>query len=276
MSKITTWGLGSAATRNLKFVLVPALLACTSLTGCGTIMEALTQGKADGMVNAMPINFTSGPLAAMPDVHAERLVKLDYLGKVVSDSEDKCGAFVSGLVLGENTINTTADVSATVFSVLSTAFTPPGTKTALSAASSIASGSKTAVDADIYDKAATSDFSTAIEKTYSAKIQDYTTNLPTLQDSTDTPLIVSNEVAKIKAIHGLCGLAQAESSIHAQLSGTTQPKPPPPSPPDGSDATKPPAKGKHVANIASRPATPVPTEQPKKSATQAPIWGNPW
>ncbi len=252
MSKITTSGFGSAAARNLKFVLVPALLACTSLTGCGTMTGA------QHLVSAEPLNLQppNPPIVNPAD-------KREYLGRMVMDSETKCSTFVNGLVLNETSTNTTLDILGTVASALSTAFTPLGTKTALSAAATIATGSKTAIDTDIYDKAAISDFSTAIQKTYSAKIASYTDALPTLADTGAAPLIVSNEVAKIQAIHALCALAPAEASIQSQLGGTTQGAPQvPPAGTPGEEAPQ------GLFGQRGHPTEP--------SGTHAPIWGNGW
>jgi hypothetical protein len=247
MSKITTRGLGSAAARNLKFVLVPALLACTSLTGCISSVTGTQHLVSAEALNLQPPN---PPLAGSAD-------KLEYLGRMVMDSETKCSAFVNGLVLNETSANTGLDILGTVASALSTAFVPPGTKTALSAAATIATGSKTAIDTDIYDKAAISDFSTAIQKTYSAGIKTYTDALPTLADTAASPLVVSNEVAKIQAIHALCALAPAEASIQSQLGGTTKAKS---EKPQGAlEDMAPDASGNPVAN-----------------ETHAPIWGSGW
>lgn len=273
-------GRGSAqsklgAVRNIlgaksKYLSVPLLVLCTSLSGCGTIMGALTGGKADNSVGAEDIDPVKDGLPSLKE-NASLRDKLEYLGSVASDSEHKCGLFLNGLVLGENTTNTTLDVASTAFSALSTAFAPPGTKTALSAAASIASGSKTAIDTDIYAKAAIADFSTAIQKTYSTQMQTYTTNLPTLTDN--PPLIVSNEVAKIQAIHALCGLAPAESSLQAKL-GTTDGYTLPSSPPGGA--------GSQPTGTGSTAGTQhplfgiLPHPQAPTGVTQAPIWGAPW
>jgi hypothetical protein len=242
------------------------------LTGCGTILSVLTGSKADNSVSAEDIDLVKDNLLPMPTEGKPR-EKQEYLGRVVSDSEHKCSKFLNGLVLGENTTNTTLDIASTAFSALSTAFTPPGTKTALSAAASIAIGSKTAIDTDIYAKAAIADFSTAIQKTYSTKIQDYTTNLPTLTDTTSAPLIVSNEVAKIQAIHALCGLAPAESSLQAKL-GTTDGYTLPSSPPAG--AGSPPAGGGSTPGTQHPLFQILPSPHAPTAATQAPIWGAPW
>jgi hypothetical protein len=217
MSKITSSGLGSAA-RNLKFVLVPALLACTSLTGC---ISSVTGTQR--LVSAEPLDVQQ-PKAPF----ADKAAKLEYLGQVVVDSETKCSTFVNGLVLNETSANTGLDILGTVASALSTAFVPPGTKTALSAAATIATGSKTAIDTDIYDKAAISDFSAAIQGTYTKDILAYTDKLPDLPDT----FLVNNEVAKIQSYHAECSLAAAESAVANKL-GTPPAEKKPPAPPSG-------------------------------------------
>lgn len=253
MSKTTTRGLGSAAARNLKFVLVPALLACTSLTGCGSM------GQFQQTVSAAPIDLASAGPVPPPD--ATTMAKLNYLGNVLGNSAMKCSDFVSQLTFDETSTNTTLDILGTVSSALSTAFVPPGTKTALSAAATIATGSKTAIDTDIFDKAAISDFSKAVQHSYSAAVQDYMSKLPAPSNQSDSTLAVSLEVAKIQGIHALCGLAPAEATIDAQLSSTTQ----------GSSQTGSNA-GSPTAGFALRLGKPKNVEgQP--SPTQPPIWG---
>ena len=219
MSKITSSRLGSAASRTLKFVLVPALLACTALTGCA----------GGGMISAAPIDFEN-TTPKRPDAKADRLEKLEYLGSVVTQSEQNCSNFLGALTGDQAGANTFLDIAATTASALSTAITVQATKSALSAASSIASGSKTAIDTDVFAKAAASDFATAIQGTYGKDIQAYTDSLPKLSD----PLIVSNELAKIQSYHAECSLAAAESAIAnkiGQEKPSEQPPPPPPPPP---------------------------------------------
>jgi hypothetical protein len=259
-----------------KILSAPLLVACTCLTGCGTFLDVMTDHKADGSVSAVEIDLVKDNLTP-PPLTATRQEKLEYLGSVVTDSEQKCQTFLNGLVLGENTINVSADIAGTVFSALSTAFVPPGTKTALSAAATIATGSKTAIDADIYNKAAISDFSTAIQKTYSSGIQNYTAGLPNLQDTDSAPLIVSNEVAKIEAIHALCGMAPAESSLQAKLGLTEAPSSQAPSQSaagQGAPSGQPPSSTQHA--FTGTLPTANTTQARPAAATQAPIWGSPW
>ena len=96
------------------------------------------------------------------------------------------------------------------------------------AAATIASGSRTAIDADIFNKAAIADFAAAIQRTCTTDILNYTDKLPILTDSTQSPLIVSNEIAKIQSYHAECGLAPAESAIQAKLGTPPTPQTPPP------------------------------------------------
>jgi hypothetical protein len=250
----------------MKYAYIPALAACISLTGCGTLINSLTGGGGDDTVSARPITMP----ATTPDKKAELRDKLEYLSRVMTDSEVKCGDFLSQLVLGENTINTTGDVLGTVASALSTAFTPPGTKTAFSAAATIATGSKTAIDSDIYNKAAISDFATAIQKTYYTDAKNYTDALPKLTDTDSAPLILNNEIAKIQSIHAECALAPAESAIQAKLGTTTgQQTAPPPQPPV--------ANQKNAGIKGAHGLVPVTSGQPLQPATtESAVPGTPW
>jgi hypothetical protein len=196
----------------LGFVCIAAL-STSSLSGCGTMMQSLFPNASKGVVSAEPLVITTPQPAATASIDEKR----EFLGKVLMQSEMQCGEFVDRLVLGENATNTALDVAGTAFSALSTAFAPPGTKSALSAAATIATGSKTAIDADIYAKAAIADFATAIQKTYYSDMKTYIDALPSLAP----PVVISAEIAKIQSYHAECALAPAESAIQTQLGTTT-------------------------------------------------------
>jgi hypothetical protein len=221
MSRITSSGLGSVAARNLKFVLVPALLACTSLTGCGTIRQAITNNGNDQLVSASPLDVTKVKGYDTLDA-ADRPKKLEFLAGVVGQSQKNCDDFLNALVLSETSFDSTLDVAGTVFSALGTAFSPPGTKTALSAATSIVTGAKANIDSDIYAKAAIADFSTAIQGTYYAQMKLYRDKLDTLNTDSTKAFLVNNEIATIQNYHAECGLAPAEAAIRAKLGTPTQ------------------------------------------------------
>lgn len=138
----------------------------------------------------------------------------DALGEVVLQSERRCNRFLSDLVLYETGTNTGADVLATVTSTLAAALTPVGTSHALSAASAIITGSKTAIDTDVYAKASIANFASAIDATYYSDMSKYVGGLAAADPST---LSWPIEVYKITAIHRECALATAQATISKTL-----------------------------------------------------------
>jgi hypothetical protein len=189
---------------------------CIGLTGCNALdtlglhsvaaenLEQLGTLKANAVVAATAAG------AASP-------TNKDIVGAIVVDSETKCATFADHLVLHENTANTALDVATTVFSALGTLFTPLATVHAMTAAASITSGSKTAIDTDIYAKATIANFAQAIQVTYYTDIGNYLNNLNAADEKNISPQI---EYAKITTIHRECGLAPAEASISAALQPT--------------------------------------------------------
>jgi hypothetical protein len=144
----------------------------------------------------------------------------NYLGLVVKDSESKCSEFINHLVLAETTNNAGLDIVSTVFSALGTVFTPINTVHILTAGATIASGSKTAIDSDIFAKATVSNYAQAIQATYYTDIGNY---MSALSNSSSDSLVPSIEVAKIVAIHKECSLASAQSTISQTLQTAANP-----------------------------------------------------
>jgi hypothetical protein len=143
--------------------------------------------------------------------------KIDFLGQVALDSESKCIKFMNTLVVAENTVNTTGDIASTVLTAAATVFTPLNTVHALTASSSVVTGSKTAINSDIYAKASIVNFQTALEGSYFKTMAAYMDTLPKL-----TEVSVGAELGKIESIHGTCTLAAAESSISTTISTPAQ------------------------------------------------------
>ena len=134
----------------------------------------------------------------------------DALGAVVLQSEKSCANFLAGLVLFETGSNTSLDILSTITSAIGSVLSPIETVHALSASTTILTGSKTALDADIYAKASIANFAAAIQATYYADMSKYVTGLSTADPST---LSWPIEIYKITVIHRECALAPAESSI---------------------------------------------------------------
>ena len=130
-------------------------------------------------------------------------------------SEYFCGKFVNSLVLASIGANTDLDILTTIFSALGTAFTPISTVHAFTAAASISSGWKTAIQSDVYAQASIANYAQAIQSTYYTDIADYMNKLG--QFSSDDDIVPSSELTKIRSIHKECSLPSAQAAIHVAL-----------------------------------------------------------
>jgi hypothetical protein len=189
--------------------LAAPILVC-GLAACGT----------SGLPPGPPV--AAAPLASIT-IPTGTFDKKELIGAVVLDSYDKCGAFVSAMTRSQDSVNTAGDIVSTILTGLATVFTPITTIHALTAASTIVTGTKTAINSDLWAKANIANFSKAIDGTYYNKMADYTTSLTTMDPATIT---INNEVAKITSIHHMCALAPAEDSISQQLAPPASTVPP--------------------------------------------------
>jgi hypothetical protein len=211
-----------------------AVAAALALAGCGQPQNALTGGHG---VAAADLDQTLVSNQALSDPKADKALAV---GLIVKDSATKCGIFVQKLVATETGTDTTLDLLGAVFSALGTAFTPLSTVHAFSAAGSVVSGSKAAIDSDVYAKASVANFIQAIQSTYYADLGTYWSKF-----SAEDPASINLpwEVTKILSLHAECSLASAQAAISSTLQGgqtpasTTKPgagappsAPPPPLP----------------------------------------------
>jgi hypothetical protein len=151
--------------------------------------------------------------------------KQTYLGYIVDDSAKKCELFKGGISASTRASDTLLDFGTTVFAALGTAFSPLSTVHALTAAAAITSGTKSAIDADIYQKETAALIVQQINNTYYSDLKDYLKALPGKTD-----VNVGYEVASIRTFHTECSLDAAVASLQKNAS----PSPPtPPSKPVG-------------------------------------------
>jgi hypothetical protein len=212
--------------------IVTLLLSAASLTGCSLWVRTLN-GNAQRLVSAEPLEVSialTKPHDAKNVSYTELTTaetsnddtkKKEYLGKVVMDSQAKCQKFINGLVIAQNTVNTTGDVTSAVLTGLASVFKPLTTVHALTAGSTVVTATKASVDANIYAKASIVNFQTALQQSYTKSMKDYTDALPR-----QTNVILSNEVSKIQSIHGTCTLAATEAAILATISPGSPPEKP--------------------------------------------------
>jgi hypothetical protein len=248
-----------------------ALTAALALAGCGQPQNGLTGGAGYGIA-AADLDTTLVGRDALKKENSQP-DKAFYVGLIVQDSATKCGAFVKQLVAAETGTDTALDLLSTTFSALGTAFTPIATIHALNAAGTIASGSKTAIDSDIYAKASVANFIQAIQSTYYKDLQSYWKNFEAAPDN--PPVNLPGEVMKIMDVHAECSLASAQAAISATLKGSAS---------DTADtaagntgpvgAAAPPAKAAPEAAAKAEPKAPEPEKAPSKRSTQIFIPGH--
>jgi hypothetical protein len=225
-----------------KNALLILTLACVGycLSGCGAALQKW-EGSNSFMVAAEPLcEATPGKVWAgdgrcVAAGSADDLTVLakansnfqnkEYLGRVITESEYNCGAFLNGLTLASNTTSTTLDGLTTVFSALGTVFTPLLTVHALTAGASISSGWNNVIRSDIYAQRTVENYAQAIQSTYYDAIQKYNVALGIADENT---IVLSSEIAQITAIHRSCTLPSAQGTITTALqsgnSDTTSPQ----------------------------------------------------
>jgi hypothetical protein len=200
------------------------LMMCLAMSACGTSVDNIS-----GAADISPSLLSPEAQNAAQSTGQKR----QYLGLVAGDSEDKCKQFALALIGSETNFNTGSDIAVTITQALGTAFTPLTTVHAFTAAGAIISGSKTAVNADVWAKQPITNLLAAIGNKYYVPMATYTA---ALEKASEDSLVVSIEVDNIKAIHQACNLASAQTAIQSKVAeptGSTQQQqgPPPPAPP---------------------------------------------
>jgi hypothetical protein len=200
-----------------KWGLAVGVVALSSmLSACASFLNNTSSGL-DAYVAAAPIDPKT--IEAATKSSPDGGVKL-VLGNVLINSEQKCDTFTKNLTMSNVGSNTFLDVTTTVFSAAATAVNPIKLAHALSGASTVSSGSKTAINADIFAKATIANLSQAINATYYKDLKTYEDQLIAAQADS---LVSSVEVAKILSIHKECALDTAEASISSTLGSVPPP-----------------------------------------------------
>lgn len=202
-----------------RMILLVSAVAVSGLCGCAKINEDL--GQIGYGVAAEPLYATdaqgnvSVPSVAVSVSGLPTATNKDKAWGYVVLSEAKCTKFLNGIVAAETGSNTLLDMESTLFSALSTAFSPASTKTALSAVATITGGWKTAIDSDVFAKASIANFAQAISSSYFKDMGTYGTALENKTD--DNSIDPAAEFAKIQTIHAECALAPAQATISTTL-----------------------------------------------------------
>jgi hypothetical protein len=138
----------------------------------------------------------------------------DFIGAALSDSINKCQAFINDFTAGVSADNTTLDVLSLGLSALATVFVPSSTVRALSGASTITQGTKAAINSDLYQQLTVQLFIQTINSTYFKEYGDFL--------STQQTLPVSLQFAKIELFHKDCSIPFAAAALSASQTKTAQ------------------------------------------------------
>jgi hypothetical protein len=150
-------------------------------------------------------NATKGITGAEPLISpAQGVSQKQVLLAAISDSYTKCEAYKRRLLLGSRSTNLTFDILTTIFGALGTAFTPVSTVHIFTAATTISSGSKTAIDADIYQNATAPLMVQAIASTYDGPMDTLHDNIAKASDSAS-----EYDFGNVVRIHDKCSLTEA-------------------------------------------------------------------
>jgi hypothetical protein len=185
------------------FLHVLVLLACT---GCSSM------GERSLTITAQPLSITSEQILGV------QASKKTFIGAATYESATKCAAFLNHLTGAQASLNANADIASTVLTAIATATTPIRAVHALTAASTIVTGSREAINANLYSKASFATFQVALQQTYYRSLNDYLNDIASVAEQ---DIDVGTEITKVQTIHATCALAAAEASILA----TIQPPP---------------------------------------------------
>ncbi len=195
-------------------------LVITQLGGCGTkFLEKVDDGVygitgADDLVvymdkNPPQIGATRADLNADPIQTGIKQKR--YLLAEIDSSFRLCELYKRRLLFASRANNASFDIATTALSALATAFTPLATVHALSAAAAITSGTKTAIDADIYENATAPVMVQALQTVYDTPMASLHSKVRAAPN--DVALATIADEGDIIAAHQKCSLTEAMVEI---------------------------------------------------------------
>lgn len=168
--------MSNVIVRPVSAVSILALAACSSVTQ--RISDA-TQGATGAAPLETPTNMTQ----AINEAGSKK----QFLLNEITISYNNCEDYKRLLLLSSRSSNLTFDVLTTIFGALGTVFTPISTVHALTAATSISSGTKASLDADVYQNATAPLMVQAIQQTYNVQMDALLKQVETMPDASTGP-----------------------------------------------------------------------------------------
>src|SRR5579862_1816404 len=166
------------------------------------------------------LQLAADPLEKAADAQGSN--NLEKVHDLVQDSQTKCEAFVVDMFKRTAETNTGLDILGTITSSLATVFTPLTTVHALTAASTITGGAKTAISTEFLNGVTISHITQAIQSTYSVDMKNYINYLNTVTDPNGIDVVGARST--IQSYHAECALPAADGSIASALQPSSPPQ----------------------------------------------------
>jgi hypothetical protein len=190
----------------IKGLKIAALCLGLLCPGCTSAVDRATKG----VTGADPLD---------PNLNAGATPR-QYLLAEITDSYGKCEAYKRRLLYGSRVSNLGFDILTTIFSALGSVFTPVETVHAFTAATTISSGTKTAIDADIYQNATAPLMVQAIATTYDQPMDDLHQQILRADENA-----TNYDYGSVLRVHNRCSLTEALVSVQTLEDARTPPKP---------------------------------------------------
>jgi hypothetical protein len=144
-----------------------------------------------------------------------------WLGMAATDSLLKCNQFLARVAYQKNSWETVLDIAALATGgTAAIATISAKTASALAAASTFATGTRTTIDSDIYGQVGITLITSEIRQDYYLKMQSYINNLQLDDNMNETDFI--NKYALLLQNHSLCTLEVALYNLNQKSTATQQ------------------------------------------------------
>lgn len=223
--------------RHLRVPFLPLLFAgsATSLAGCGAMQENVAHavaappleldatfgGNVGSYCGAVAKGWqVGGKPPASPAIASPTTACVQ---SVIHDSLTKCQGFINRVVGDQIGWDTGLDIAGLAGSTIGAVVAPASVARGFSAASSIFTGSRTAIDTDIYAKAARGNFSKAIQASYYKQMIALRDDMTKNPSNYTAPAAAESAIDSVVTNHAACTLDAAEAAITATVSSAATP-----------------------------------------------------
>jgi hypothetical protein len=202
-----------------KFLLagLPAALLCGCASNSSKLSLNLAASPLDSSYDYITINCKSSGSSTIRSATSLPCNDFEKAQFLVSDSQKKCGTFVTHLQELTAAVNTQLDVASAALSAAASVVTPLKTTQSLTAGAGFLTATKLSISNEYLSSLTISHVIQAIQQTYGNDMSAYLTDLDNPAKVDQDKVIFLAELPRIQAIHNECSLASAEGTIGSSL-----------------------------------------------------------